>query len=61
MDPVFMFISFAVIFAAGAACGYGCRGLVHRELEKAAAEFKLIQADAKADFNKAIAEIKAKL
>lgn len=61
MDPVFGFIAFAVVFSAGAVVGYGCRGLVHRELEKAAAEFKLIQADAKADFNKAIAEIKAKL
>jgi hypothetical protein len=46
---------------AGAAAGYGMRGLVNKELKAAYAELKTLLADVKADLQKMAADAKKKL
>jgi len=65
MDPSFLLIAFAVVFAAGGACGFFGHSLIQKEgtkvREDAKAEAAKIVADAKAEVAKFLAEAKAKL
>lgn len=40
MEAVYLLFAFTICFGVGAAVGYGCRGLVSRELQSYTAKFE---------------------
>lgn len=57
MDPIFLLLAFAIVFAGGAVCGYACRAVIAKDVAEA---HKTIQ-EAKAVLAEIKAEIKAKV
>jgi len=57
MEAVYLLFAFTITFGVGIVVGYGFRALIAKEITAAKNDLAKVQADAKADYAKAVADL----